>query len=182
MLQSLTTQDRQKNGRNPSPSGSVMDTESLKTTPTGSLKGYDGGKCVKGMKRFYLVDTDGRPLYFLAPANIHDTNIAIEALKGACSLYKTLKIAFADGGLRGNRLKENVPLEVRVLSCPMDENQFCVIEKRWVVERTIAWIQASRRLVKYYERRFVIFLVQNKSPFFIRRDKRNLYFSACVIR
>jgi len=64
MLQSLTAQDRQKNGRNPSPSGSVMDTESLKTTPTGSLKGYDGGKCVKGMKRFYLVDTDGRPLYF----------------------------------------------------------------------------------------------------------------------
>jgi len=64
-----------------------------------------------------------------------------------------LKIAFADGGFRGNRLQENVPLEVRVVSRPMNENQFCVIEKRWVVERTIAWIQASRRLVKDYERK-----------------------------
>jgi len=150
--------DRRQAGRNTRPSAAVIDAQSVKTTETAGLCGYDGGKKINGVKRHILVDTDGRLLEAdVTTADIHDSRGAVPLMRRASAAWPRLSMVFADAGYRGQTVAEAVPgLAVTVVTGPPNQNGFVVQKRRWVVERTIAWINRNRRLAKNYERLRVV--------------------------
>jgi transposase len=118
--------------------------------------GYDAGKKVKGRKRHILVDTLGLLLSVVVhPADIQDRDGAFELLRQARRLFPFIERIFADGGYRGKRMALIVArtgtwkLEIVKRS---DADGFKVLPKRWIVERTFAWISRCRRLARDFER------------------------------
>ena len=118
--------------------------------------GYDAGKKVKGRKRHILVDTLGLLLSVVVhPADIQDRDGAYEVLRQARRLFPFIERIFADGGYRGDKMARVVAhtgtwkLEIVRRSVAAG---FEVLPKRWIVERTFAWISRCRRLAKDFER------------------------------
>jgi len=146
--------DRRAAGRNVRPSAAVIDAQSVKTTETAGLRGYDGGKKINGVKRHLLVDTDGRLLEAtVTTADIHDSKGAVPLMRQSRASWPKLGMVFADAGYRGKTVAAAVPgLAVTIVTGPKNQNGFIVQKRRWVVERTIAWINRNRRLAKNYER------------------------------
>ena len=142
------------------PSAVVIDSQSVKTAKAGGPRGYDGGKKVKGRKRHIVTDTLGYMVdVAVTTANTHDTKGGQKALKKAVSwLEKKPKIAFADKGYQGapfaKWVEKNVGATVHVSGNPAYQaKQFVPMKKRWVVERTFAWMSDYRRLDKDHERK-----------------------------
>lgn len=110
-------------------------------------------KKIKGRKRHIVVDTSGRLLHVnVHAANIHDTKAAPDILHRAKEKYETIKGYCADGGYRGtttHHVEKNMGLKIDISKKIKDG--FAVIPKRWVVERTHAWVNNSRRLSKDFE-------------------------------
>lgn len=134
----------------------IIDAQSVKNTDTAHIKGYDAGKKVSGIKRHIAVDTQGLPHAIgITAANITDRNGAIEILeKYKKELKKTTKI-LADGGYTGDNFRKKVKeiINANVEIAKRSElHTFAVIPKRWVVERSFAWLEKSRRLWKNCER------------------------------
>jgi putative transposase len=121
----------------------------------GGFKGYDAGKRIHGRKRHILTDTDGRLLALeVHAADIQDRDGAKGVLKRSRARFPFVEHVFADGGYAGRLVqwakdKTHVTLEI-VRRMPWMEG-FVVIRRRWVVERTFAWIMKCRRLVRDYE-------------------------------
>src|SRR3954462_5309721 len=118
--------------------------------------GYDAGKKIKGRKRHILVDTLGLLLNVVVhPADIQDRDGALHLLRRARRLFPFIERIFADGAYAGRKMAMTVwrtgawRLQIVKRS---DAAGFEVLPKRWIVERTFAWISRNRRLARDFER------------------------------
>ena len=149
--------ERTKNGRKPSTSMAIVDAQSVKNTDTAETKGYDGGKKVSGIKRHIAVDTQGLPhVIHITTADVTDRKGAIEAFGLYSQSLSEVENVLVDGGYTG----ENFANAVRdMLGCQVtvakrsELHTFKIIPKRWVVERSFAWLEKCRRLWKNCERK-----------------------------
>jgi transposase len=148
--------DRERQGREASPSGGVLDSQSVKA-PAARQRGYDAGKKVVGRKRHVAVDTDGRLLMVnLTTADISDSAGAQLILTAIRKRWPWLKHLFADGAYDRGKLMDKaafLDFVVEVVRRIDGEPGFKVLPRRWVVERTFAWMTRWRRLVRDYEQR-----------------------------
>lgn len=143
-------------GRDAVPTAGIIDSQSVKTTESGGPRGYDAGKKTKGRKRHIVTDTDGNLLALVThTADIQDRDGAPGVIMQACESFPTLTHLFADGGYAGEKLKDALAdidgPSVEIVKRPPGVTGFVVIARRWVVERTFAWLGRCRRLAKDWE-------------------------------
>jgi len=153
-----TREKKGRKSRNPTPSGGVIDSQSLRGADTVSkaTRGYDAGKKVNGRKRHIVTDTLGLLLVVMVTtASVQDRDGGADILKLTHKLVPTLRHIFADGGYAGRlvaKAKRYWKITVEVVKKPPEQHGFSVLPRRWVVERTFAWLMRWRRLVRDYER------------------------------
>ncbi|MGY0063631.1 IS5 family transposase [Streptomyces sp. LZ34] len=149
---------REAQGRDAEPTAGVIDSQSAKGTSTveAATSGYDSGKKIKGRKRHLVVDTLGLILaVMVSPASTADRDAAQDLLSRATRRHHRLKRVWADSGYTGMLVgwcARALNLILTVIRRSDGHKGFVVLPKRWIVERTFAWLTRSRRLARDYER------------------------------
>jgi putative transposase len=153
--QRLRERVRQQAGRKRSPSAAIIDSQTVKTTEAGGVRGFDAGKKINGRKRHILVDTIGLLLLVVVHGgDVQDRDGAKLVLAKVKGRFARLKLIWADGGYAGQLVswvKEQLRLVLEIVKRSDAVVGFEVLPRRWVVERTLAWISRCRRLSKDYE-------------------------------
>ena len=135
-----------------------MDAQSVKNTDTAGCKGYDAGKKVSGIKRHIAVDTQGLAhAIAVTTANVTDRKGALQAMGRCKAGLGRVQSVLADAGYVGEPFAldvREIPGEAATVQIAKrsELHKFAVIPKRWVVERSFAWLEKSRRLWKNCER------------------------------
>jgi len=172
----LRAQWREREERNAAPTAAVLDAQSTRGSPQGGETGYDAGKKVKGRKRHLVVDTLGLLLAVsVTAASVQDRDGAPSVVAAAKAKYPGIKTLFVDSGYAGRcaqAMAQCQDIDVQVVRHPANRNVgrwrrveqpdlftvqadpkgFVVLPKRWVVERTHAWVERARRLVMHHDR------------------------------
>ena len=158
ILENLRNLLRKKLGKQVSPSIGIIDSHSVKNCSYGGEnRGIDGNKKINGRKRHIITDTNGLLLSVVVhAANEYDGKKAFDVIKTLKYRFERMQKIYADGGYRGEELTEklkkelNYDLEITLRSDKATE--FRPLPKRWVIERSFAWLNGFRRLSKDYEK------------------------------
>ncbi len=146
---------REREGRAASPTVGIIDSQSVRTTEAGGPRGYDAGKKINGRKRHILVDTLGLLLVVVIhAANIQDRDGLALVCRRLRRRFPWLRLIFADGAYQGETAAcaaAQERLRLQIVKRKPGSHGFAVLPKRWLVERTFAWLGRNRRLAKDYE-------------------------------
>ena len=154
--ESMVEKTRQLEDKEKQPTAGIIDSQSVKSTLVSSeSKGFDAGKKIKGIKRHIITDTLGLVLaVVIHSAAIQDRDGAKEVLEQLGNKWKKIVKIFADGGYRGQLIdwvKEKFKIELEIIK-RNELKSFKILPKRWIVERTLSWLDTNRRNSKFYER------------------------------
>jgi transposase len=158
LLDGLRDRARLREGRVAAPSAAVIDSASIKAAETvgSASRGYDAGKKINGRKRHIAVDTLGLLLCVpVTAASTQDREAAKPLLEWLRAWFRRVRLVWADGGYAGKLLDwatARRTLTVQIVKRTDEMAGFVVLPRRWVVERTLAWITRYRRCVRDYER------------------------------
>jgi putative transposase len=155
VLDALRARLRHADGRHKSPSAAVVDSQSVRTAEGGEARGYDAGKRVPGRKRHIVVDTMGLLLAVVVhSASVQDRDGVKLVTAGLKARFPRLKLIWADGAYEAavGWAKQFGRFVLELVRKPADRKGFVLLPRRWVVERTFAWLARCRRLARDYER------------------------------
>jgi len=158
MIHDLREMLRMLNSRDPKPSATIFDSRTLQSTPeSGDRAGYDGAKRKKGSKVHLAVDTLGHLLALhVTPANEQDRDQVGKLARAVQKeTGKSVELAYVDQGYTGEKAAEAADqqkIKLSVVKLPQAKRGFVLLPRRWVVERSFAWLARCRRLAKDYER------------------------------
>lgn len=161
VLHRLLRCERKRVGRTSSPTALIIDSQSVKASSSATSDvGYDAGKKIRGRKRHLLVDSQGNILDVVVhAADIQDRDGAKLVLKKLSHTWTSVRLIWADGGYRGklltwvHALRHRQRVTLKIVEKNPEQKGFAVLPRRWVVERTNAWLMACRRLAREYERK-----------------------------
>ncbi|WP_373371779.1 IS5 family transposase [Bacillus thuringiensis] len=157
VLKKLLDKLRETVNRTKSSSFNIVDAQSVQNADTAEQKGYDAGKKVSGIKRHISVDILGFPhAIHVTTANVTDRKGALNMYENYPELKESIEAILTDGGYTGEKFQKAIQklLHAEVQVAKRSElHQFQVIPKRWIVERSFAWLQKYRRLFKNVERK-----------------------------